>query len=559
MEPRNKYFINDHLGHLAEELGIVSSDVYSFKFIPIGDEKIKFDISLINLKSFQENTFIRVDDNFITKNIQDSDDSSKSQIDGSLTEFDSTLKFKANLEVVFLEYDEVFLNLIVNLFTELTSSLIDSGNSITGVKFEFNNPISNYDIGKINVKEKLKDQIETVFSNFHEMSDYYFDIPNSNKDKIYRSSYDEDFKLEENFTLSDEVFRDSSEEIIKMENIDEADESKVKFISYDVFYGTNRKKDANVNFGPKWDQILNLGVCKVSIPLKHKVGDLERPNFFKRLIFGENPEKYFTILEITSLEKTNFISTLSEKLDSSSKKEAVLFIHGYNVSFEEGARRAAQLGYDLNCEWGVFLYSWPSKGTVTDYIADSNAVDASVKYFKEFLRILFSVQKIEKLHIIAHSMGNILLTKTIIALTDEKEFPNSIVKEIILAAPDINKEIFLNEIAPKIIIKDSKSPRFTLYASSKDKALIVSKKLSDFQRIGEGGKSLIVLKGIDSIDASKVDTNLLGHGYFSEASSVIVDIYYTLQGIEPKNRHLDPYKINFNNEDLLYWAFKNTV
>ena len=64
----------------------------------------------------------------------------------------------------------------------------------------------------------------------------------------------------------------------------------------------------------------------------------------------------------------------------------------------------------------------------------------------------------------------------------------------------------------------------TLYASSHDEALKASKKLHEFPRAGEAGKSLLVVKGIDTIDVSTVDSSLLGHSYFGDNTSVISDI-----------------------------------
>jgi len=49
------------------------------------------------------------------------------------------------------------------------------------------------------------------------------------------------------------------------------------------------------------------------------------------------------------------------------KPGVLLFVHGYNVSFEDAARRTGQLAYDLGFEGPTVFFSWPSRGSVTAY------------------------------------------------------------------------------------------------------------------------------------------------------------------------------------------------
>jgi esterase/lipase superfamily enzyme len=62
-----------------------------------------------------------------------------------------------------------------------------------------------------------------------------------------------------------------------------------------------------------------------------------------------------------------------------------VFTHGYNVSFEEAARRAAQLAFDLNFRGRVVLFSWPSCGSLLGYGADEERALLSAHTFRGFL------------------------------------------------------------------------------------------------------------------------------------------------------------------------------
>ena len=48
--------------------------------------------------------------------------------------------------------------------------------------------------------------------------------------------------------------------------------------------------------------------------------------------------------------------------------------------------------------------------------------------------------------------------------------------------------------------------------------------LFDRFRLGQSGDNLVVVPGMDTIDATGIDTDMLGHSYFAEAGPVIDDI-----------------------------------
>jgi len=96
------------------------------------------------------------------------------------------------------------------------------------------------------------------------------------------------------------------------------------------------------------------------------------------------------------------------------------------------------------------------------------------------------------------------------------------ITEIILAAPDIDADVFKRDIAPKMVNKIGKP--ITLYVSSDDLALIASRKVHGNKRAGDAGKGIVLVKGVETIDASGVDTSFLSHSYFATTSTIIADI-----------------------------------
>jgi esterase/lipase superfamily enzyme len=328
-----------------------------------------------------------------------------------------------------------------------------------------------------------------------------------------------------------------------------------QFINYKVFYGTNRNyhlKDNMPIFNNQRKTSLFLGCCEVSIPPLHEIGNLEVPIWFKKPFFKKSTKQYFTILKNTLIEKTRFIEWLKDELENSDDKDILLFVHGFNVTFDQAMMRSAQLGYDLNFKGAVTAFSWPSNETVLGYQADTDSSKFSSTYLSDFIKVILNTCK--KLHIVAHSMGNVVLREALSQLREERVFPNESINQIILAAPDIDKDIFINQIMPKI----NRGSKLTLYSSDKDKALITSKRMrAGYERLGEGGDNIVILDGLDSIDASKINTDFLGHGYFAETHSLINDIHMVLLDLPPDKRILDEKNKIVDGVSKKYWAFRN--
>ena len=321
-----------------------------------------------------------------------------------------------------------------------------------------------------------------------------------------------------------------------------------------VFYGTDRKASGMTQpkefYGNERGEELQLGICEVSIPPDHKMGELESPKWWK-LEFSENPNKHVVLLEVQELSKDNFFIELRSHVDKTSDKEAFVFIHGYNVTFEDAARRTAQMAYDLGFSGAPIFYSWPSHGEIADYTVDENTIDWTVPHLKEFLSMVAAESGAQKVHLIAHSMGNRAMTDILKDVADTYVSGTApLFSQVVLAAPDIDAEIFKRDIAPRI---QKAAERVTLYVSSNDKALLVSKSVHGAPRAGDVESGIIAIPGIDTIDASLVDTSLVGHSYYGDNRSVISDMYLLVNlKLPPDRRNLLPMEV----EGGRYWAVK---
>jgi esterase/lipase superfamily enzyme len=203
---------------------------------------------------------------------------------------------------------------------------------------------------------------------------------------------------------------------------------------------------------------------------------LESPSIWK-LQFREDPEKHIVLLSIVPKERGQYFQELGTQIRTSSGKNTFVFIHGYNVTFEDAARRTAQIAYDLGFDGAPILYSWPSQGTFAGYPIDETNIEWTQANLKRFLDDLVVHTTTDNIYLIAHSMGNRAIVRALSALVSDNPSLRHRFRSVILTAPDIDADIFKRDIVPQII---GSSSSVTLYASTEDKALLAAKKFHGY-------------------------------------------------------------------------------
>lgn len=305
-----------------------------------------------------------------------------------------------------------------------------------------------------------------------------------------------------------------------------------------VHYATDRKMEgtsAKPEFGSEKGPV-SYGVARVSIPATHQTGNLEAPSQLVRIKFLENSKKHVLVLAVTPAGKEQFFRQLEARVRNSARSEAFIFVHGFNVSFDDALRRTGQMAFDLGFEGAPVLYSWPSRASPSPlaYTADAETVKWSKQLLRDFLGDFMAKTTASNVYLIAHSMGNRPLTESVLSLFSEQPQFRSRIKEVILAAPDINADVFKRDVVPGLV---GAGRPITIYASSQDKALRISKIINSAPRAGDSGPGLVVVDGVETIDASAVDTSFLGHSYFADTREVMSDIQSMFgQGLRAKQR-----------------------
>lgn len=299
----------------------------------------------------------------------------------------------------------------------------------------------------------------------------------------------------------------------------------------DVLVVSNRKLKSEIfgctndQFGVDLDSVTHFGACKINVPKNHSTGLVKFTKDNR-----QSSHEFFKILNARNLNESAVFDYLKK-----TERYPLVFVHGFNVRYEDAVLRASQIAYDLKYQGPIVLFSWPAgagDGFLDNQMItrtyDNNLKNAksSISVFKDFLNQV-RVHNL-KINLVVHSMGHQIVLP---ALKDYATLnPDSkIINELILNAPDYEANEFIN-IADTI---KPNSKRITVYCSYNDRAMTVSEIYNKNPRFG----ACAYAESIDSINVSLVDAPALGlgHGYYS-SRAILGDVFQVLLGIEAEKR-----------------------
>lgn len=236
-----------------------------------------------------------------------------------------------------------------------------------------------------------------------------------------------------------------------------------------VYAVTTRNRvspDSNV-FGASKATQANYAELTVSIPPNHKTSQIEWPKGRKA-----DPEKEFAVTGQSVLSADQFRTAIGPAKQGS--KRVGIFVHGYNYNFQESLFRLAQISHDAKMPGTSILFSWPSQAAVAGYVADKESATYSRDYLASLMADAVKGRGDEDVVVFAHSMGGWLVVETLrqLKLQGRDDVLNKLT--IVLAAPDIDEDVFRTQMA---VIGKMKRP-MTILVSGDDRALAVSKVLS---------------------------------------------------------------------------------
>jgi esterase/lipase superfamily enzyme len=246
-----------------------------------------------------------------------------------------------------------------------------------------------------------------------------------------------------------------------------------------IYVATSRTRivEAGERYSDLPSETLNFAEYKISIPPSHKSGEIEYPDAHP------DPKTQFTVVAERSLDRAAFLKGIS-RTASGKTGDISIFVHGFNTNLPEAIFRRAQLTADMGVaddEVSV-LFSWPSTGSISGYLADKAGATASRDQLTELLTMVVRQRPTGEIALIGHSMGGWLVGEALrqLKLVGRQEVLDRL--KVVLAAPDIDGLVF---IAQMDVIGRMRQP-MTILVSKRDLALSFSSFISqDPLRIGQ--------------------------------------------------------------------------
>jgi esterase/lipase superfamily enzyme len=305
------------------------------------------------------------------------------------------------------------------------------------------------------------------------------------------------------------------------------------YVSQKIFYATDRKRSSETH--PNWyylneqtdPSIISTGRCEVRSPGLRGVGK-------------GSSEVWFDIQE---LPEQSFEHEIADAASKAETPDVLIFIHGFRVKFADGLRRFAHVIEDMSFKGVPLFYSWSSAGKAGEYDVDAERVNLARHTLRPLLNKLVNLPGIERLHLMAHSMGGRALLEVV------RNAQQALSGEVIFSAPDVGVQDF-RQAFPL-----TKPPsRVTLYASSKDLALRLSARWKKMDRAGYAGEKLVVIREVDTVDTSNVADKPTGHSYFAASRPVLEDSGYLVrEGLSPGQR---ANLRSLTRNGVEYWKFR---
>jgi esterase/lipase superfamily enzyme len=237
--------------------------------------------------------------------------------------------------------------------------------------------------------------------------------------------------------------------------------------------------------------------------------------------------------------------------------DTLVFVHGFNVSFNGALEAGARLARDVRIRAAatdagrpvnVVVFSWPSDGEAVplmsyysdreDARASGPALARAFLKLREFLLKMRVEDRCERsIHLLAHSMGAYVLRQGLQALIAKE--PDSLTRafdQILLAAPDEDDDTF--ERDDKLRPLPRLGRQVTVYFNPADRALTISDKTkANPDRLGSDGPRMVDLlpKKVVLVDCRNVARHAdptVQHSYFVRSRAMAFDIGAVLSGLD---------------------------
>ncbi len=319
---------------------------------------------------------------------------------------------------------------------------------------------------------------------------------------------------------------------------------------YRFFYATNRvpgSSEASLDerFGRDREAVLKFGNFDAEIKPSLGLGMLIDPTAWFQ-------NKEIKLRNVRSLERPVFIHQLRERVAGSPHRALLIVVHGFRERYPSALRKTAFLGHVLDINAPVLLFDWPGDqgSSLRGYRRAREVSKASGAELARLLELVVNDVQPERIWLIANSMGGQVVADAFHVLYRESALADAEaeIEDVVLTAPDVSKEEFNQQFKKEI---QALTQNLTVYVSSNDRALLVSRLINRGVRRGESTLSTDQLEEavrvadmmepgddlITLVDVTPVNRTRNFHNFSLETPEFFDDLFLRLvNSTTPQNR-----------------------
>lgn len=184
---------------------------------------------------------------------------------------------------------------------------------------------------------------------------------------------------------------------------------------------------------------------------------------------------------------TDLSKAMSKGAADKDSGRVLVYVHGFRETFFTTSRDTAQIARLTGFSGPVIQYSWPSQGDFLKYVVDETNMYWDERNFRKFLTKLAQQPWTKEIILVSHSLGaRLVLPAVEFVDRTAANSDSSVVSNIILVSPDIDRQDFERGIAEEVLSarRVNNDRRITVYVSAKDRALSLSDDIHGYPRLG---------------------------------------------------------------------------
>jgi esterase/lipase superfamily enzyme len=164
----------------------------------------------------------------------------------------------------------------------------------------------------------------------------------------------------------------------------------------------------------------------------------------------------------------------------------LVVLHGYRETFPSALRKTAFLSHVLDIDTPILLFDWPGDqgASLSGYRRARQVATESGSELADLLALVVEQVAPARIWLIANSLGGQVVVDAFHQLAARGDFADAEgeIENVVLTAPDVGRAEFDERFRAEV---EALANNLTVYVSSNDRALLVSRLVNRGRRLGE--------------------------------------------------------------------------